>query len=317
MVEKFLYQVELPFSKQTVNFKEISTADQLYISKSLLALPNSDQKNLIVIQRLHLLLQNNVQNFDSTNLSIIEVFLLLLRIRAVSMGPVASLQVVSQSENKTTVEINFESVLKNLYLSLEGISEEEWLLEFTQNDITTNIKLGWPQWSDFKALVNIAQSVLEPHNVVRYILPFFILEMVVMRDKNRYEWLSAKTKNSLEFDKLPAYIQQAVQDRVLKMINHLAKIDLFGMTHLKDLNFNLFDPNLLEIFKMLFLFDLKDIHREIFILSPTLGSDYVLNLSDMERKLYLNFIPSTEEQSVPTPTQSLSPVQQLAKEFGE
>ncbi len=314
----FLYKVELPFSGNIVSFKEIPTKDQLFLTKSMLVGFGGLEGDKFFLEKFGEYIQRNVQNIQIDQLSIIEVLLIALKMRSISMGNICKLQ-ATQEDKQTTIEIDCELFLKNVYLGLKDIPKEHWVITYNISEqLTIEIKMGWPLWKQFSILSGLVKMLTNPAELNHHLLPLFIQEIIITDENNITKW-TPSSDYSFDFNKVPAAVQQKIIDQLLANIKVLGSIDLFQLKGF-DWRLNLFDPNILEVFKLPFLCDLADIHREIFILSGQLDSDYILNLSPQERRVYLNFYPKSQnpqESSIPNNSKASPEVQQLAQEFGQ
>ena len=306
----FLYSVELPFSKKTVSFKEISTKDQLFLAKSMLVSPEGLDGDLYFINTFAELLQRSTINVSIQDLSVIEVLLLGLKIRSISMGPICKLQAIRE-DKQTIIELDCDLFLKNVFLGLNELNESHWGLTYIANENTSiNIKLGWLTWKQLPQLLTILTSSSNPQEISNSILPLFIREIIVNHAKNIITW-SADSGIPFDVNKIPAPIQHRLVKQLLSNIDLLKNIDLFQLKNFNQWHLDLLDSSILQVFKLPFLFNLSEIHQEIFMLSGQLDAEYILNLSSQERRMYLNFFPkkNTNSQS--------AEVQQLAQEFNQ
>ena len=86
-MQYYNYSAELPFSKKTLKFREITTEEQLILAKANLSFPNDKTNyfdfNNFVIETLSNCIENKN---DFKKLNIIDFVLFLTKIRIISIG---------------------------------------------------------------------------------------------------------------------------------------------------------------------------------------------------------------------------------------
>jgi hypothetical protein len=325
-VENFLYKIQLPFSSVTLNFKEISTKNQLDIEKLNLFYPQKIDYYLEYHNNFLKIIEKCIENPEDINdINIIDYLLFCLKLRIISIGNTLELQVKSETEENKFVnlKIDLQMLIENLLISGEqSLIEKELILE----DKNLKITFGWPNIKSIEKFYNLYFSDISFEEKIIETIPEFI-DQVEIKDNI----IDFKNLNYDEREKIlylfPASVKNQIQDAILKNIKEFSSFDLFQISYFKDQKFNFFNLIYIEIIKLIFTQNLKRIYEEIFLLSNyNLNSDYVLNMSPSERKIYLSFIEAQRKNQNPQNTpeinmqntqQSSKSVEDLAVEFGD
>lgn len=290
-MDYYHYSVELPFSKKTIRFREITTKEQLALGKAQHSFSNDLESHYNFVYQI---LSKCVDpSFDFSKIDIFEFILILMKIRIISVGNEMEIHTVIDNQN-TKITLNLNSLMSNIYQCLESILP---LLEIENS----KIKLGFPNIEDIKNFIKINPN----YSDIIETIPYFVKKTGVLSNR-----LNIKTF----YDNIPASLSLQIQEKILKAHEILSKKEIFGIEVFKDFKLNFFDDSLFELIKLFSSFDVKSIHQEIYLLSK-LDNMYVLGLSPLERKIYISFY--IQENSTPQtePENSLSPIEKLENEF--
>jgi len=115
-VEYYNYNIELPFSKKVVAFREINTNEQMALAKANLSFNNSKDNyfpfNNFVLTTVKNILENK-NDFDKIN--IVDYMLFLTKLRIVSIGNIITLTTESKNKEfkstKTTIDIIYINII--------------------------------------------------------------------------------------------------------------------------------------------------------------------------------------------------------------
>lgn len=317
------YNIELPFCKKTISFREISTNEQIALIKANLAFPVNQNNQFEYTESILDIISNCIKNKDILkNLNIIDYVLFITKLRIISIG--STIDLVTQSNNKefkktkTTLDLNV--FLKNLYMSSISILEDNIIKD---NDI--EIEISWPYLDSIKVFQDLLLNDKTQYEIFLYSYQEFIKTI-----KYKETLIQFKNFNSIEkikiIEKLSVSILKKVQEKILEYIKMLTSRDMWEVSTFKEYTFNLYNLSFVEFIKLFFSNDLRELYKEIcFFASNNLSSDYVLNISPVERRIHYSLIieqlNERNKESVPDfENMSLNgsrELQDLAAEFGE
>jgi hypothetical protein len=323
--EEFFYKINLPFSKKVINFKELTTKNQLEIEKINHYYPSSIEYYMEYHNNFLKVLKRCVENFEEVlSLDIIEYLLLCLKLRITSIGNVLELQIKSDNSKVkfTKISLDLQDILKNILLASENSLVNR---ELIYEDKGLTIKFGWPDIKSIKNFHNLFFSTLSFQEKVLMTIPEFIKEIEVNNDIIDFKNLNFDQKEKMLLN-FPASIKNDIQKAVLENINNLSNYDIFEISYFKDQKLNFYNLIYIELIKLIFSQNPKRIYEEIYILSNfNMSSEYVLNMSPSERKIYLSFIeaqkksqnPTSEPSSIPVNNGNNRSLEDLSVEFGD
>lgn len=322
-MENFLYKIQLPFSGVTLNFKELSTKNQLDIEKLNLFYPQKIDFYLEYHNNFLKIIEKCVENYEDINyINIVDYLLFCLKFRIISIGNVLELQVKSETEENKFVnlKIDLQMLIQNLLMFGEqSLVQKELNLE----DKNLKITFGWPNIKSIEKFYNLYFSDISFEEKVLETIPEFIDQVQIKEDIIDFKNLNHSEKEKILY-LFPASVKNQIQEAILKNIKEFSSFDLFQISYFKDQKFNFFNLIYIEIIKLIFTQNLKRIYEEIFLLSNyNLNSDYVLNMSPSERKIYLSFIEAQRKNQTPQNTSEVNmssnskSVEDLAVEFGD
>ena len=142
----YLYNVTLPFSNSEIYYRELSSKDQLNLSKINVLFPSNEDKTntLDYIKLLKNIISNCIENTDVfSDLNIIEYVLFITKLRIVSIGNELILTLNVDKEDKKedvkiTIDLNY--FMKCLY---------DTCMEALQDNIliykNISVELDWPK----------------------------------------------------------------------------------------------------------------------------------------------------------------------------
>jgi hypothetical protein len=274
------YFLEFPYSNTKTNFKEITTKDQLYFSKSRLTF-SDNEKYFDFIKDICLNSIKNKKEFE--NIDLIEFLFYIIKSRTISSG--SKLELMTEINGITAkLNLNLNDLLKNIYDSIDinllKISDEKY-----------NITIGFPYLKDF-ALINSAKK-----NNIDIINSFYLFIKKI--NNIDFSHLTNEQRETL-FNKLPLSIVFKVKQNILNLFESLDKKNIFNLDYFKPFKLNIYSNSYIEIIKILSLYDIESIHREIYLLSH-MNPDYLMSISPSERRMYLNFYIQEKESKSKNP----------------
>jgi hypothetical protein len=322
-VEYYNYNIELPFSKKVVAFREINTNEQMALAKANLSFNNSKENyfpfNNFVLTTVKNILENK-NDFDKIN--IVDYMLFLTKLRIVSIGNIITLTTESKNKEfkstKTTIDLNV--FLKNLYSCATEALVDSILLE---NNI--EVKLGWPTVRSIKLFQDLLTLEKNQYQIFNETYHEFIEYIKINDKKISFNDFSLKQKIDL-MDELSISMIKKIKDKVLDCIKYVLTYDLFGISTFKDYTFNFFNLNFIDYIRLFYSNDVRAIYQEISYLAKSgITPEYVLGISPSERKIYSTLVQEAKKMENKQDnydfnkinSNSSRAVQDLALEFGD
>jgi hypothetical protein len=290
MTENFLYKIDFPFTKNIIKFKELNTKNQLDIEKINLYYPQSIDFYHDYHESFIDIIKNCVQNFeDFSKIDIIEYILFCLKLRVISIGNVLSFSVKSKDEGvkETKIKIDLNDVINNLLtMSLNSLNDTDIKLE----NPNIFVKIGWPSLKSIKFFHNLVFTETDISQKVIESIPEYIKYMYI---DDRYIDFDSFTHEQKEtaYNSFPASLKNKIENIVLQNISDLNNSSIINIKYFEDQKFNFYDLFYIEFIKLMFSQNPKRIYEEIYVLSSySIDSNYIMNLSQNERKLFLSFV---------------------------
>jgi hypothetical protein len=288
-VEYYNYNVELPFSKIKIIFREINTQEQLLISKANLTFSN-DKDSVYEYHKYILdVILNCVKNKeDFLKIDIIEYVLFLVKLRTISIGSTIDFILKDEDKkNKTKIQIDLKNYMLNLFKASDYF-EDIKNSQFIEKEL--EVKISWPCLTSIKNFNNFFGKEPQQYKFFNDSLFEFLEYIKIKNDKIFLKFLKKEEKLKL-FEKLPVILKNKIENSVILAIKRLTNYDLFNISVFKDYRFSIYNFNFVEHVKLIFSYDLKSLFREIYYLaSNNIDPRYVMSISDSERKMYLTII---------------------------
>ena len=240
MNKNFFYKVDLPFSKKVINFKELTTENQLEIEKINHYYPSNIEYYMEYHNNFLKVLKNCIENFDDVlQLDIIEYLLLCLKLRITSIGNVLELQIKSDDANVKfkKITLDLQELLKNILLAGENSLINQKLIYENKN---LNIRLGWPNIKSVKTFHNLFFSDFSFQEKVLMTIPEFIKEIQIDENIINFTDLDFDQKEKIILN-FPASIKNDIQNAVLENISSLSNYNIFEISFFKDQKFNFYN----------------------------------------------------------------------------
>lgn len=290
-MEYYNYSAELPFSKKSLNFREINTKEQLVLAKANLSFPNNKNNsfefNNFVIKTIKNCLEKP-EEIDDIN--IIDYVLFLTKLRILSIG--GTIELVSESENKevksikTTIDLNI--FLRNLYEACNEAFVEDVI---TENDI--EVKLGWPTLNSISIFQYYITNNKSQYETFSETFQEFV-EYVKVKDKKIIFKHFTSEQKSQFLERLSVSLIKKIQETIIESLKFLNQYDLWEISTFKQHTFNFYSLNFIDFIRLFFSYDVKSLYKEIYyFISSNIQPDYIMSISSAERKIYYSII---EEQ---------------------
>ena len=269
------YFLEFPYSKIKTNYKEISTRDQLYLSKSRLTF--SDKLEYVYfVKDIYKTITKNKKDFESIDL--IEFLFFIIKNRIISSGHTMELM-TEIGGISAKINLNLNDVLKNIFNNLDM-----GLLNI--GDDNFNINIGFPYLKDFEKIFNCKKNTLDVINT--FYLFIKKINNIEFKDLT-YE------QRELLYNQLPVSLVFKIKENIFKLFENFDKVNVFNIDFFKGFKLNIYSESYIEIIKIFSLYDIESIHRELYLLAD-MNPDYLMKTSPSERKMYLNFYITEKKQ---------------------
>jgi hypothetical protein len=326
-VDHYNYNVELPYTKSKIYFREINTEEQILITKANISFSNN--KNDLYEYHdyvLNVILKCIKNKEDFYKINIIEYILFLTKLRIISTGSTIDF-VLKEEENKkskTKIQIDLKSYMLNLFKASNFFEDLNNSI-FSEKEL--EIKINWPLLNSVKTFNSLFLNHKHEYEIFENSLFEFVEYIKIKNKKIVLNQLNSEEKIKL-FEKLPIILKNKIEVNIISAVKSLIEADLFNVSIFKDYKFSIYNLNFIEHIKMLFSNDLKSLFREIYYLAySNLHPDYVMKISDSERKIYLTIIQEEsqrQEEASKGNSEALSEeigysqaVKDLALEFGQ
>ena len=269
------YFLEFPYSKIKTNYKEISTRDQLYLSKSRLTFNDKLEYILFVID-IYKSITKNKKDFDSIDL--IEFLFFIIKNRIISSGH--TMELMTEIDGMSAkINLNLNDVLKNIFNNLNTD-----LLQI--KDKNYNINIGFPYLKDFEKIFNCKKNTIDIINT------FYLF----IKNINGIDFINlTHEQRELLYNQLPVSLVFKIKENIFKLFENFDKMNVFNIDFFKNFKLNIYSESYIEIIKIFSLYDIESIHREIYLLSD-MNPEYLMQTSPSERKMYLNFYITEKKQ---------------------
>jgi hypothetical protein len=295
MSKMFLYRADFPFSNRILNFKELSTRNQLDIEKINLYYPQSPDFYLDYHENFTKIIKDCVENKeDFEKLDIIEYILFCLKLRIVSVGNLIEFNIKSDREDVDNVKIKVD--LKEIMQNLLNISinslENSYIYDEKRDMLIT---IGYPQLSNVKFFYDNMISDKEIGEKVLSSLPLFIKNIKIKNEVINFEEYSYEQKLKA-YESFPVSLKDKTEKIIIDCITKLGSDNILNIDIFKDQKINFYNLFFVDLLRVFFTQNAKSIYEEIYILSNFhVNSNYVMDISPSERKVYISFIKSQQK----------------------
>lgn len=270
--------VKIPSLKEDWGFKSITTYQQKEICKTFLL-----NNNNILLKTLDKVIQQCIDpQHCYQKLTITDKIVILLKLRWESIGD--SIEILVEKEDKKY----------NTQYSLIEIAEKFY-------NVCTNIRPLYIDETSFKIVCDIPNIDLETSFIeaisnedatYNSIMHFFIKSITINGDT-----LSLAREDIQQIlENIPATLHQKILLYVKDIITSINGIKIYSYFN-EEIYFN-YNFIYVDFLKFFLKEDLYGIYQDIYLLSKTanFSSDYIENISPLERQLYLSFITQERQQ---------------------
>jgi hypothetical protein len=292
-----LYTVEMPFSGKTLRYKELSTKEQLVLSKANVMLPLRDEFIEEYGQILFEICSNCVLDSKTIlDLNIIEYIMFLTKLRIISIGPFIELEFEPLEDEKkmaqkVKITLDLNIFLKTFYeIASNSLDPEPLVFE------NLKIYLDWPNIKSEKIFLKLMSQQININSVLDTVCEY-IKEIKTSENCISLNNFTSDQKLKL-YEALPLAVQTKIQSKVLSMVKNISECRLFNYDKLDSWRFSFYNTTYQEILRLFFSFNLHNIYQEYYALaSKKINPQCVDNLSVSERKIFISFIEEEIERN--------------------
>lgn len=316
-MECYLYNIELPISRVKFFYRELTSKEQILLSKANIMLPYGESDtNKDYGAFLQNIISNCIKNKeDLKKINIIDYIILVIQIRIISVGPTIEMSFKEEEKDiGIKMELNLQSFIKNLFYAIQNILPLDNIEEGG-----VSVKLDWPRVTDECIFLN----KIEPSTFITLLsesVPSYIKNLVFNQteiDFNTYNF-SEKTKL---YDLLPLKLQNKILHIISSSVEKFNTFNLFNISKPEYARFNLYSGVYQSYIRLFFSENLQNIYQEYYILaSKNITPSYVDGLTIAERKVYYSFVEQELEQSSSNNSENQrehNVLSDLASEYGE
>jgi hypothetical protein len=114
------YSVDLPYTKTKINYRELTTQEQILLAKANVNFPSTKESMYEYYKYSKSVILNCIKNKeDFEKINIIEYVLFLARLRITSFGPTMEFYLKEgDDKKKLKIQIDLNKYLYNLYLEI-------------------------------------------------------------------------------------------------------------------------------------------------------------------------------------------------------
>jgi hypothetical protein len=291
------HSLDLPYSKVTIKFRELTTNEQLILAKTNLIL-NYDLDGFyeyynFLIDIIKTIIKPDI---DILNLDIIEFVMFITKLRTISIGN----NIEFFLENKEDPDIKKQKITLNLNYFIKSLYEVS--NSFFENENNKIIDKNISVILKYPTLKNINSfGKTESYNDINETIMEFIDEVIINEFKVKFSNFEKAQKQEF-LDKFPINIKQKIEMKIFDMLTKLVNQNLFGVEYFKDQKFSIYGFGFMSFLKIFFSYDVKSLYSEIHYLSSNgLNPDYVLSISPSERKIYISIINEINKSKSQSP----------------
>ena len=270
---KFLYSVDLPVSKKTVQLTELSFINFKNLAKNI-----ANENNDIIFNSFNELLDQHC-NYDTTKLTVIDKLYILLTIRAVCVSSVLELVVTCP---KTKEQFNSTINIDDILAILRTEHPKEKTVSYP-NRLSLTYGLPTSLYIN-RDVIDAAETVINS----------------ISLGENTFNDITAEVVN-----KLPAVVLNDVHAYANTVYQHLSELQLLNIPSLFSsdvedsmiITANVFNNSVLELLKLCYNRDLMSFYKLEYFLMKQFRMTYetMSSLTPVELNVYLNLYK--EEQA--------------------
>lgn len=280
----FNQSLDLPYTNSTVKYRELTTNEQIILSKTNLSLPYTNIGLYEYFEVLNDVIQNCVKDQTAIEkLDVIEYVMFITKLRSISIGNTIEFMVENSNDEsfkKQKIIINLNLFIKSLYEATQIIINES---ENNISEKNISVILKWPSIKNIKNFLNPIDL-----NNINSILIEFIKEIKLDNASIDFSNFKQQEKQDL-LEKLSIGLKQKVEKKIFSLLENLINKNLIGIEQFKDQKFNIFGFGFVSFLRLFFSYDIRSLYQEIHYLAGSgLSPDYILNVSPSERKLYIS-----------------------------
>lgn len=283
MHQYFNHSLDLPYSNSVIKYRELTTQEQILLSKINLTVPYNNDGFYEYFCVLNDILKNCIKNTDMLDqMDIMEYVMFVTKLRILSIGNTIEFIIENtEQENikKQKIIINLSFFIKELYNNSKSFLDEK----IREKNININFK--WPSVKDIDIFLKASDI-----DTISKTLGEFIKDIKIENASINFQKFNNEQKQEL-LDKLSISLKQKIENKIFQNLESLMDKNLLGIDYFKNQKFSIYGFGFISFLRMFFSYDIKNLFQEIHYLSDSgLDSNYILNISPSERKIYINIV---------------------------
>lgn len=276
--------IKIPSLNEDWNFKSITTLQQKEICKSLLL-----DNNTILLNTLNKVLNQCLDPINSINsLTLTDKIVILLKLRWESIGDTIEILVEKEGKKYNSIFNLAETTEKftKIYSSIKPHTIEEKKFKIVCNVPGINKEI------DF--ITQISEENVSYNDILPYFINFISID-------NQQFILTQKELHTI-LTYLPVNLYEQIISYVKETINTMHSVLIYSYFE-EEIFFN-YSRVYIDFIKFFLKEDLYSIYQDIYLLNKvaSFNSDYIENMSPLERQLYITFIMQERQQTTTGPS---------------
>jgi hypothetical protein len=239
----FTHSIQFPFTKTTINFKELTCYQCFNLIKINNNFPPEADYRLDYHRLLIEIIQDSIKEKENLyKLNIIEFLMLCIRLRTVSIS--STIELSLESEKNTNVVINFYDVLFNIL----SISNNIKKFEIIKHE-DTEIYLNWPLLQNEEYFL----STINDEYINRFLnsIPIFIDKIKIKDNLFDFNLFDPEQKKEL-MNSLPASIKNIIQTNIITLLKEISEFYIFGIKQFEQYKLEFFNATIQDLIRFLF-----------------------------------------------------------------
>jgi hypothetical protein len=288
------YKYEI--SDREVFITELNTLNQIKLLKCITFEENAFDKYKVLVESL-----DKCINGRKERCTYIDLFLLYIKTRIVSIGSNIDLKVLLNGNREAEYKLD----INNVYYSFINLILKHKPNTFESKDLT--IVCDIPNACDIFHIIEIINDV----NDISAYVPLFVQKIIINNQDIEYD---LKTFSLEERNILCASLSVHLYSKVVEYIQATQKkfksIVLYKAYNNTDIHCDILGADLFKYIEFLYSSDLATVHEQVYTLTSIGNIDYkaVMGMCELERELYISFIRKQYQRTNNAGNQDKDPI---------
>lgn len=280
-MECYPYALQFPFSKTTLNFREINCAEQSLLCKINDTLPPTHEYRGDYLNVLIEILQKVIKDKESIyGLDLIEFLMFVIRLRTVSIGSFIEFSI--GDEKKKNIKFDLYTLLKNVYNAGCIINDKENI-----NTEDVEIKLKWP---DLYGEYHFLETYHENDTVKFLSTMCQFVDYIKIKDQS-FNFKFLKNTQRIElFELLPLSVKNLIQTDVIFLLQKLREQPLFELEEFENYKLEFYNFTIQDIIRFIFANNENSLIAEnVFLLNKGFTIGDINLMPPITKQNYINY----------------------------